>query len=372
MARLDFRRGRHQDSIRWADRALALAEPLRLDETISMALTTKGTAMASSGQHREGMALLEGAAVDAAAHLETLPSLRALNNLASLTSTIDPRASLERTKLGMATARRLGLRAFDGYHAGNAATAAEPLGEWAWLHEAVSTMLDGGGRDRAEAEWLECLRDCFTAWTGDPDIGRAERLLAVARRDNDSQSEENLASLLARFAFAAGDPARALELTEPFIRGAPGGRSNAFEFVGRFALHLGNVEIARQVSETVGSGPGGAADHHLDVLHAGIAVLEGRRDDAVSLYRSALAGYRSFGLRFSIALTVFDMATLLGPEDPAVRSVMDEGRAILEELGARMLLDRLDALGDGGAAAAPGPGRQRRSVGATSVGADGT
>ena len=122
---------------------------------------------------------------------------------------------------------------------------------------------------------------------------------------------------------------------------------------GRYALHLGNLDVARRVLDLAGSGTGGAADHHLEVLHAGIAVLEGRRDEAVTVYRSALSGYRSFGLRFSFALAVLDMATLLGMDDPAVRSVIDEGRAILQELGARVLLERLDALGAGDPRVAP-------------------
>ena len=42
------------------------------------------------------------------------------------------------------------------------------------------------------------------------------------------------------------------------------------------------------------------------------------------------------GLRFSLAMAIFDMAKLLGPDDPAVRSVIEEGRGILEELGARL------------------------------------
>jgi tetratricopeptide (TPR) repeat protein len=360
MARLDFRRQRYADSIRWADRALALAEPLRLDETLAMALVTKGTALASAGQLREGIALLEGAVVDATAHRQNLPSLRALNNLASMTAETDPRASLERTKLGMATSRRLGLRAFDGYHAGNAAGAAEPLGEWAWLRETVGGLLEGE-REQVDRDWLESVRDFATVWTGGPDVARAERLLANARQDNDYQSERNVSGYLARCAFAAGDAARALELAEPFYRSATVADMADFEHVGRYALHAGRVDTARWLMELIAGGLGGAADHHIEAIQAGIAALEGRRDDAVALYRSAVAGYRTFGLRFTFALVVFDMAVLLGPDDPAVRSVIDEGRGIFEELGAATLLAQLDAL-------AVGPGApQRQPMVGTSV-----
>jgi hypothetical protein len=50
-------------------------------------------------------------------------------------------------------------------------------------------------------------------------------------------------------------------------------------------------------------------------------------------------------------MAIMDMAKLLGPDDPAVRSVIDEGRGILEELEAGPLLAQLDAL-QGGATSA--------------------
>ena len=82
--------------------------------------------------------------------------------------------------------------------------------------------------------------------------------------------------------------------------------------------------------------------------HAGIAALEGRVPEALGLYRSALAGYRDAGCRFDVALTVLDMAALIGPEEPGVRAVIPEGREILVGLGAPSLVERLDTLVDEG------------------------
>jgi class 3 adenylate cyclase/tetratricopeptide (TPR) repeat protein len=344
MGRLAFRRQQMGEAIRWSDVALSLAEPLHLDETIGMALVTKGTALFSSGKLRQGNALVEGAVIDATAHGQHLAALRGLNNLASGTVEIDPRASLERTKQGMATVKRLGLLAFDSYHAGNAVGAAEPLGEWTWLRETVGAMLDEE-RNREATDWLLGVRDHVTAWIGDPDTARGERLLADAVRDGDFQAELNVSSWLARCAFAAGDPARAIELSESFFRfPAEGGIPYDFGMTGRFALHAARVDLARRVLEMVGSGPGGVANHEIETIRAGIDAIEGRRDGAIALYRSALAGYRAFGTRFNVALAVIDMATFHGPDDPAVRPLVDEARGILEELGARLLLDRLDEL----------------------------
>jgi class 3 adenylate cyclase len=369
MARLDFRRQHYADSVRWSDNALALAEPLRLDETITMALVTKGTSMGLNGQLRQGSALLEGATVDANAHRQHQAALRALNNLASFTAGIDPRASLERTKLGVASVRRLGLRSFDTYHAGNAVGAAESLGEWAWVRDVVSTMLEAE-RERDETEWLEHCRDFFLVWTGTPNIARIDRLLANARMENDLQSVRSLSSVLARSAFAAGDPARGLELVLPFLRDAALASAWDFQWFGRLALLAGRPDVGHQVLEHAGAGPGGVVDHHLEVLQAGLAAIEGRRDDAVALYRAGLAGYRSFGLRFSLAFTIIDMARLLGAGDPAVRSVIDEAREILEELEARNVLAMLDALEGGSDIGAAAKARQRQSMVTTSIGSD--
>jgi len=52
-----------------------------------------------------------------------------------------------------------------------------------------------------------------------------------------------------------------------------------------------------------------------------------------------------------LAMAILDMAKLLGPDDTAVRSVIDEGRGILGELEARPLLAQLDELQRGATAA---------------------
>ena len=99
-------------------------------------------------------------------------------------------------------------------------------------------------------------------------------------------------------------------------------------------------------------------DHDLANVRAGIAAAEGRTADALGQYRAALAGYREIGCRFDTALTILDMAVLIGPDEPAVRGAIPECREILESLGARRLLERLDAIGDGDAASTSATSRR--------------
>jgi class 3 adenylate cyclase/tetratricopeptide (TPR) repeat protein len=348
IGRAAFRNQEMPEAIRLSDRALALAEPLRLDEIVAMSLVTKATALIFSGRRREGLALLEGAVLDARAHGQHVAAMRGLNNLASGTVDGDPRGSLERTREGMALARRLGLSGFDSYHAGNAVGAAERLGEWAWTEQAIDALIDNDP-DRLDVEWLAANRDVFTAWTGDPDLERAERILAGALSENDYQTELNVTGYLARCAFAAGRVEDAVRHSEPFIHYAPtGGHRGDFAMVARFALHAGHVDVAQHVLDLVPDLYGGVLDHDRSNVRAGIAALQGRPAEAMALYRSALPGYRDAGCRFDVALTILDMAALLGPDEPGVRALIPEGREILVGLGAHPLVERLDALaGDG-------------------------
>ncbi|MGH2924358.1 MAG: ATP-binding protein, partial [Solirubrobacterales bacterium] len=212
LGRTAFRSQEMAEAVRLCDRALALAEPLRLDEIVAMSLITKASALMFSTHRREGLALLEGAVLDARAHGQHVAALRGLNNLASGMVDSDPRGSLERTREGMALTRRLGLSGFDSYYAGNAIGAAERLGEWAWARQAIDALIDNDP-ERLDVEWLAWNRDVFTAWTGDPDIARGERLLAGSLVEGDYQTELNVSGWLARCGFAEGRPDEAMQQT---------------------------------------------------------------------------------------------------------------------------------------------------------------
>jgi hypothetical protein len=242
----------------------------------------------------------------------------------------------------MALARRLGLLSFDAYHAGNAIAAAERLGEWAWARDAIGALVeahpDGGERD-----WIATCAEWTDVWTGDPDPARVERLRAHALEQHDAQMQLNTESWLARHAFAAGRIADAVRAAETHFRFILSD-SSEFAMAARFALHAGRLDLARQTLEAARNESGSLVDHDLANVRAGIAASEGRTADGLALYKSALAGYREMGCRFDFALTVLDMAVLIGLGEPAVRAAIPEGREILRSLGALTLLERLDAL----------------------------
>src|SRR5437899_12619972 len=78
-------------------------------------------------------------------------------------------------------------------------------------------------------------------------------------------------------------------------------------------------------------------------IGAGLAAAEGRRAESLAMYRDALRRWRDLGLVFDEALACIDMATLLDTDEPEVRAAAQSARAILERLGAKPLLARLEA-----------------------------
>ena len=82
----------------------------------------------------------------------------------------------------------------------------------------------------------------------------------------------------------------------------------------------------------------------LAMVEAAAAALAGRRDEAISGYRVALDRYRDHGMRFSLALTVLEVAAVLGPEAAIDLGAADEARAILVELRCAPLVARFDTL----------------------------
>jgi hypothetical protein len=340
-ARGRFRSGRYEEAVVWADRALALAERRRLDEVIAMAMVTKGTSFEYIGRHREGIALLNGAYLDATAHGLYFAALRAGVNLAAVTADDDPRISIQWTKDGMALARRLGLTGFAAYHAGNTA-AAQRVGDWAWMRSATAELAEGHP-DAREARWILDMSIWTNPWLGEDVGGRPRAVLAHAERDKDPQAFVAGCQWMLEEAFVREDFRTATEFGR---RGFEHEFANANLrlWAGRAALHLGDTATAEKALALMEPIPGRAVDADIRALQAGVAARHDDIEDALAGYRAALTAYREMGLRFDLAITGLDMAALLGPDVPGVRAAAAEARAILVELGAKPVIARLDRL----------------------------
>ncbi len=342
--RAAFRSGTHADAVAWSDRALRLAEPLQLDEVVAMALITKSLGLIYLGRYREGIALQVGAYADAGARGLHVPRLRAGVNLAAHSMDTDPRAAVAYTLEGIEAARRLGLATFAYYHAGNLTIPAWRLGEWDMALR-VLDQLEETASDDATREVIDDSRSQLLAWRGIDPGDRPARRIAAAEDARDPQELVNGTLSALEQAFLRGDYAAAAAFGRTMIAGGLdfGGTNGRF-WIGRAALHGGDVALAEEVLAQIEPGIGGAADGDVACLRAGLAARRGDVDAALFGYRTAIAVYRGLGLRLDVAVTGLDMATLLDRGEPAVAAAAAESRAILADLGATPLLGRLEGL----------------------------
>jgi len=263
-------------------------------------------------------------------------------NLAAMTSDIDPRASLAWTRDGMAMARRLGQLGFAPYHVSNA-SAAIRTGEWAWFRSAAKELAEEI-RDPATRTWMEVSAQWLDPWLGH-DIGdRSQEVIRDAEAAGDPQATVNGLGWAMDVAFVREDFATAVVHGRRILEHTGFATADTRSTVGRMALYDGDLDLARSVAASLEPPLGGATDADLASLRAGIAAAEGRIDEALAGYRSALAIYRDIGLRGDIALTGLDMAALIGPREAAVRVAAAEALEIFTELEAAPLVARLERL----------------------------
>ncbi|HEX3264341.1 MAG TPA: hypothetical protein VHR16_01625, partial [Candidatus Limnocylindrales bacterium] len=90
-------------------------------------------------------------------------------------------------------------------------------------------------------------------------------------------------------------------------------------------------------------------------IKAGIAALEGRSQEALDGFRSALAAFHALELDFDEAATAVDAAVLLPPaerDEPDIKVAIEGAGATLRRLGGTPFVAQLER----GLAAAPQPG----------------
>jgi tetratricopeptide (TPR) repeat protein len=327
-----------------ADRALAIAEHRDLISIVADLLVTKGSALSSMGRAYEGVGVLEAGLRLAEAHELHHTAFRARNNIGANLAQRDPRSALAILRAGTTEARRLGSLTWVLSLASNAFACALTTGDWAWVDtEAASFMaLDLDTEDRAS---ILATVIGLAAMRGHPyadEMAEFERLLAGA---TDPGALSAVYDTRAVTALAGGDLdecrrnySKMLEvsaLNVPTVAGT----------LAQVALWQADPEAARAAADRLeASGAHGPAiSARMITIRAGLAALEGRRDEALGLYREALSSWRDAGLIVSEAFAVIDMATLLDPSEPELRAAADVARGILTALDARPFLARLDA-----------------------------
>jgi class 3 adenylate cyclase len=355
LARAYFLHDEDRKALAVADQVLESAERSGQVDVIADTLVTRGSALVSLGRRYEGIGAIEAGRSIAAAHSFHPTVGRALNNLASFLYDIDPRAGLAAAREGIALARRLGIRSFQLLD--NSFGEAVRTGEWDWAAVELERVL---GEDLDPLTRAVALSDLISlrAARGEPTAALLAELEDLPEAESDTAKTSGLAWARAWIAFFEGryetvrtEAHRAAEL---FSQNAGEG----FLLGARAALlSLQPIAARQDLTQVERTGRRGRAmDADRGTIEAGLAALDGNRDEALATYRESLRAWRDLGLVWDEALCAIDMATLLDPGEPEVKAAAEAARRILSRLGTRPLLDRLDAAmarGSGGAAGHP-------------------
>ena len=326
------------------EQALTTAEHLGLMKLTGRGLMSKGAVMLGLDRRREALGLTSAARDIFAEFGLTEYELRAIANLAISAADYDLRRGYELNAEGIALARRTGHRGILIGLIGNLGYSGFLAGEWGSILPMLDATLQ---EDLAPRDVLSVLNNSIIihAAMGDDVAQMMTQLEAAAANMAGPQYVASVADAAANQALAAGDLKTAIKqfkvLYELDISQHPEYSCRA----GLVAIWAGDLEGALEqmsVFKSVGgSGPVNDARHF--TLLAGVAALEGKRAEALDQYREALRNWRTSGGVWDEALTGITMAQLLDQDDPEVAEVIASTRAILERLGARPYIERLDA-----------------------------
>ncbi len=343
LARACMLAGDHRRAVEMADRALEVAEHGDMVALLADMLVTKGSALNGLGRVREGIGVIEtGESLARSAGLvSTL--LRGLNNRSIHQGDIDPAATLAAVDEALGLARRMGMRHWVLGFSASVGLSNFRLGDWDRATAVLGSALadDPPAEDRVGLLNTALLVSAFRGEEVTSILAEIERLVGS---NTDMGLMSNLHNSRGAVAFTAGE---LVDAQVEFDRAAQVDPSDtdARSDAAHAALWRGDFPAA--ASELAALDASGfrapAVEARRVTVRAGLAAGEGRRAEALGLYRDALRRWRDLHFVFDEMLCVIDMATLLDPAEPDVRAAADAAREILVRLRAMPLLARLEA-----------------------------
>jgi len=283
LARAHLLRGEPARAVEWADRAISAAESGGTPDLVAIGIdarVTLGTARAGVGEIEQGMAQLRQAIEDARGAGLGSVQLRALNNLAWLTVTDDPRATSDMARPGIELAQRLGNREMVLQLLDIASIVAIEVGAWEWaggaLEEASATELPSSYRLDFAA-----TRAIIGALLGAPQAAEPIDDLGSLEPDLDPEAVGWVEHARALIALVSGDLPRAIELARssgPRMTGYERGMSLAL--AGRAAAWARDPDAAADALAAFEreAGWGRAWEATLHTLRAAVGAVSGGED----------------------------------------------------------------------------------------------
>ena len=332
-----------EGSLAAIDRSLAGYEAASSWDRFHKAIVNRANALAGLGRHRESIALRRGILAIATEENDLRTAATVLLGLALEAD--EWLLAYEQSLEAAAVARRGGCRGPEIRALANAAEFAVETGAWSTADELLADLQARPGLPDQVYDGALLDAALLAAYRGDH--ARAQATMDRVSEDTRNSANTTIQAWCRRvrsvLLLMEGDLIGAFDEAIGAIDAEAvfGPNSTmAASFAGRAALWLGDTARSR---EALARMPVEDKRWHTAVrrsLAAGVAALEGRPDDAATVYDSVLAGRLAAGDRFSHALITLDAAAVL-PEDILPEGAVTAARAYLTDLQAAGLLARL-------------------------------
>jgi class 3 adenylate cyclase/tetratricopeptide (TPR) repeat protein len=357
LGRAHLNNGDFHTALEILEGVLETAERRGLLRTVAMGLIARGNGLWGLGRRREAYGAAGAAKELAEEHGMTDLRLQVMGNLANADTEKDVRSAIDHWLEAISLARKLGHRGLVISGVGNYGYSAFLGGDW---DEGLAEMDILLAEEISARDRLIMLNNALIIRVSrgeSIDDGLAE--MGRLGRDMSGPWHLFLADPGGNAAMARGDFKKAHDEFVSIAESDPGQGPEYFYRAARAALWDRNSEEAARLTTLFedSGGYGIVVNARHATLRAGIAALDGRPAEAVALYRDALRDWRSTHAVWDEAMTGIDMAMLLDPADPEVVDVVSSTQTILERLGARPYLERLEAAIATGARATHGEAR---------------
>ena len=339
-----LRLSRLERSLEIVERLLPMAEHGRQMEPFVEGLIMKGGALQQMGRIMESAIVVEGARRYAEESGSERLAIRATMNAAIVMMDDDPRSAIAMLQPAIERARRAGIRNMLVLCIGNAAEAAMWVGSWDWAMNLVDEGL-ALDLEPADRRALAAARSAYANLRGQQDPATEAELDDLISASGEGAWVVNLKSDVT--VFRALRVADVTTIRDVSLESARVDTLNApvnYERALRAALWMGDPVGAREIlAEIRSAGRRGAVlDLAVAALEAGLAALEGRRDQAISGYAATRAAMVGLGLEFAQAMLELDACRFLGPGTTEGAAAAETARTLFTKVDAAPLLGHLE------------------------------
>jgi tetratricopeptide (TPR) repeat protein len=339
--------GRPAEAEPHTEKALIVAQALGEFRILCPALVARGLALLLLDRFEEGLIHTRAAVELARRHGLVEQEEMALVNFSDLAMNSDLPETVEYCEAAMSIAQRRGNRYTETIAGSNLLYSLIYTGEWARAEQVAGDLLEGGGADRPQAEFVHARKALLAAWRGDVEAASAELAQMAPLRESDAIDDVcSVAAVEAILAAADGRPADAVRhahevvdrmrvqiaLRQESVRPAWVEAMDAL-------LLLGDVEAAEEMLRRITDLAPGFVPPYLKAesarFSARIAAARGDEATAAAGFAQAERELEALGYPYWLARCRLDHAEWLAPRDPGAAGVLAEEAALaFEQLAA--------------------------------------